>query len=75
MPVEMDSEYYKMNHTRRGMAIIFNHENFNSWFLKPRDGTNVDCDNLKRTMQGLGFEVTVHCNNKREELIKIVDEG
>ncbi|XP_036068295.1 caspase-6-like isoform X1 [Oryzias melastigma] len=42
-------EEYKMNHKRRGLALIFNQENF--FFrlkLSKRTGTNADCDNLEK---------------------------
>lgn len=43
------NEEYKMNHKKRGMALIFNHENF-YWHLRlhSRSGTNADRDNLVR---------------------------
>jgi caspase-like apoptosis-related cysteine protease len=75
MPVERGPGYYKMNHNRRGMAIIFNHEDFDNPSLKRRFGTNVDRDNLKHTLNGLGFEVTVYNDLKTEELMNIVVEG
>lgn len=48
--------YYRMDHPKRGLALIFNHESFSSG-LSPRTGTNVDCDDLKNCLAGLGFEV------------------
>ncbi|XP_009067765.1 PREDICTED: caspase-6, partial [Acanthisitta chloris] len=49
---------YKMNHQRRGIALIFNHEHF-YWQLRLSDrrGTFADRDNLKRSLTDLGFEV------------------
>lgn len=43
------NEEYKMNHKKRGMALIFNHENF-YWHLRlnSRSGTNADRENLVR---------------------------
>lgn len=43
------AEEYKMNHQRRGLALIFNHERF-FWHLRLQDrrGTWVDRNNLKR---------------------------
>jgi caspase-like apoptosis-related cysteine protease len=75
MPVDRYSEYYNMNHKRRGMAIIFNHEYFDDLLLESRDGTNFDRDKLEHTLKGLGFKVEVHDNKKRKNLMKIVDEG
>lgn len=43
------AEQYKMDHKRRGVALIFNHERF-FWHLTlpERRGTNADRDNLTR---------------------------
>lgn len=60
MPVERYASEYNMKHNRRGFAIIFNHEFFEIMSLKPRTGTNVDCENLRNTLQRLEFDVYVH---------------
>uniref|UniRef100_A0A8D1JXM9 Caspase-6 n=1 Tax=Sus scrofa TaxID=9823 RepID=A0A8D1JXM9_PIG len=46
------AEKYKMDHKRRGVALIFNHERF-FWHLTlpERRGTSADRDNLKRRYQ------------------------
>lgn len=75
MSVDRNSAYYKMSHKRRGMAIVFNHEYFDIQSLKRRNGTNVDRDNLKRTMKDLGFEVEVHDNLKSKDITKILDQA
>lgn len=59
MPVERYASEYNMKHGKRGMAIIFNHEHFEVMSLKPRAGTNVDCENLRNTLDRLHFDVTV----------------
>lgn len=59
MPVERYASEYNMKHGKRGMAIIFNHEHFEVMSLKPRAGTNVDCENLRNTLDRLNFDVTV----------------
>ncbi|XP_056631159.1 caspase-1-like isoform X2 [Diorhabda carinulata] len=59
MPVAKYSTHYKMNHKRRGLAYIFNHEFFEVGSLKPRGGTNEDCRNLKECLIALGFDVHV----------------
>lgn len=43
------AEQYKMDHKRRGIALIFNHERF-FWHLTlpDRRGTSADRDNLTR---------------------------
>ncbi|XP_070545462.1 caspase-6-like [Ptychodera flava] len=52
---------YNMNHTRRGLALIFNHEKFDWCFgQKRRVGTKVDADKLSERLKELGFEVNLH---------------
>ncbi|KAM7022102.1 caspase-6 [Passerculus sandwichensis] len=69
-------EKYKMDHQRRGVALIFNHKRF-SWQLNMRDrrGTEVDRDNLNHTLTNLGFEVRVFDNLKAEDVQKRIDEA
>ncbi|KRT78617.1 Peptidase, partial [Oryctes borbonicus] len=52
--------YYKMDHERRGSAIIFNHEHFTISGLKKLRGTQTDCENLKLQLESLYFDVVVH---------------
>ncbi|XP_055972797.1 caspase-6-like [Sorex fumeus] len=63
-------EKYKMNHTRRGIALIFNHEEFH-WYLglKSRVGTCVDRENLRRRLLELGFQVKCYDNLRAEEVL------
>lgn len=74
MPVDRNAPYYNMGHKSRGMALIFNHENFDIHSLKPRTGTNVDCDNLMKVLKGHGFRVTVKHNLKSEEINAYVQQ-
>ncbi|KAM6441367.1 caspase-6 isoform 1-T1 [Liasis olivaceus] len=62
---------YKMNHKRRGLALIFNHERF-FWHLKlpERRGTLADRDNLKRSLTELGFEVKCFDDLRAEEVLQ-----
>ncbi|CAG9840279.1 unnamed protein product [Diabrotica balteata] len=59
MPVHKYSSHYNMEHPKRGLALIFNHEIFECGNLKPRNGTNEDCKNLKECLIALGFDVHV----------------
>ncbi|KAJ8972474.1 hypothetical protein NQ314_000167 [Rhamnusium bicolor] len=59
MPVPKYATHYKMDHRKRGLAFIFNHEVFECGGLKSRSGTNEDCKNLKECLMGLGFDVQV----------------
>nr|XP_054489107.1 caspase-6 isoform X1 [Agelaius phoeniceus] len=69
-------EQYKMDHKRRGVALIFNHEHF-FWQLKlpDRRGTMVDRINLNRTLTDLGFEVRVFDDLKAKDVQKRIDEA
>jgi hypothetical protein len=57
------------------MAIIFNHECFDIPTLKRRNGTNVDRDNLERTLRDLDFQVEVYDNLNIKDITKILDQG
>ncbi|XP_014470308.1 PREDICTED: caspase-1-like isoform X2 [Dinoponera quadriceps] len=69
-PTDRYAFYYKMSHEKRGLAIIFNHEFFTVSHLKPRCGTNVDCENLSNTLKNLGFEVNDFHNSTHKDIIK-----
>ncbi|XP_077983052.1 caspase-6-like [Glandiceps talaboti] len=52
---------YKMDHCKRGIALILNHEGFHpSIYRKRRVGTQIDADKLELRFQRLGFDVQVH---------------
>jgi hypothetical protein len=70
MPVDRDSETYNMNHKQRGLAIIFNHKTFDKNLdLGIRNGTDVDRDNLVKTLEELDFEVQVHNDLTYKKLV------
>lgn len=69
-PTERYATHYKMNHSKRGMALIFNHEFFTMSHLKARSGTNVDCDNLINTLKSFGFEVNDLHNSTHSDIVK-----
>ncbi|XP_067424313.1 caspase-6 [Emydura macquarii macquarii] len=66
---------YKMNHKRRGVALIFNHERF-YWHLTlpDRRGTHADRENLKRSLTELGFEVICFDDLKAEDVLQNIYE-
>ena len=75
MPVERDAEFYNMNHRRRGIAIIFNHKNFDQRLgLKTRNGTDADRDNLRITLRQMDFEVKVFNDASYKEIERILEE-
>jgi hypothetical protein len=60
-PVGPDAEEYKMDHEKRGKAIIFNHEKYSTPLNLPeRTGTNTDKIILKQRFEKLKFEVDVY---------------
>ncbi|NWU99840.1 CASP6 protein, partial [Upupa epops] len=67
---------YKMNHQRRGLALIFNHEHF-YWHLRlpERRGTFADRNNLIRSLTDLGFEVRCFDDLKAEEVLQKIYEA
>ncbi|XP_078033261.1 caspase-1 [Augochlora pura] len=69
-PTERYATHYNMNHSKRGLAIIFNHEFFTITHLKPRCGTNVDCENLVNTLKSLGFEVNDFHNSTHRDIVR-----
>ncbi|XP_045848495.1 group XIIA secretory phospholipase A2 isoform X3 [Meles meles] len=70
------AEKYKMDHKRRGTALIFNHERFFWHLMLPeRRGTNADRDNLTRRFSELGFEVKCFNDLKAEELLLRIHEA
>lgn len=65
-----------MNHQRRGVALIFNHEHFRGDLNLPcRHGTTADGDNLNHTLTGLGFEVRVFENLEAELVLQKIHEA
>ncbi|XP_014208798.1 caspase-1-like [Copidosoma floridanum] len=73
-PTERYATHYNMNHGKRGLAIIFNHEFFNVSHLKPRCGTNIDCENLTNTLKSLGFDVNDFHNYTHKDIHKYLEK-
>lgn len=74
MPVDRYASEYNMRHSKRGLAIIFNHEHFEIMSLKSRTGTNVDCENLRNTLERLQFDVVVHKDFRYGEIQQRIEE-
>ncbi|XP_034245435.1 caspase-1-like isoform X2 [Thrips palmi] len=73
MPVERTAVYYNMNHKKRGIAIILNHEHFRANLnLRSRSGTNLDSKKLENTLQGLGFDPWSYYDRSLEEVHQII---
>ncbi|XP_038837563.1 caspase-6-like isoform X2 [Salvelinus namaycush] len=70
------ADEYKMNHKRRGLALIFNQEHF-FWHLRmpSRNGTNADRSNLVKRFEDLNFEVQAFDNLKVEEVLDKISQA
>lgn len=75
MPVERYASEYNMNHAKRGLALVFNHEHFDIPSLKSRTGTNVDCENLCDTLKGLHFEVSMYKDFRSADIQHEIQSG
>ena len=60
-----------MNHPKRGMALVFNHENFDYHTgMNRRVGSSHDVENLKVHLGRLGFDVMVFQDVTAMEVMK-----
>lgn len=69
MAVESDAAFYRMNHKRRGQAIIFVHDHFDDPSLQPRNCAQHDTDITRHAFEHLGFQVKEYWNLTRKELL------
>lgn len=74
MPVERYASEYNMDHSKRGIAMIFNHEVFEIPSLKPRAGTNVDCDNLCKALAQMHFDVKLYKDLRLRDMMQRIEE-
>ncbi|KAG5684558.1 hypothetical protein PVAND_013783 [Polypedilum vanderplanki] len=69
-PINIEREY-DMNNEHRGIAVIFNHENFEyETFQSQRQGTHFDLDRLRETLQKLDFDVREFTDLRRDAIMK-----
>lgn len=74
MVTERKATHYKMDHERRGVALIFNQESFRPELgLKARAGTDKDCEALESSLKQIGFEVHVFKDLDYNDLITHVE--
>jgi hypothetical protein len=64
---------YKMDHPRRGLAIVLNHKNFNN-NAQQRNGTNIDRKKIKATLKKLDFEVKIYDDLCATEIMDILEK-
>lgn len=65
-------DVYKMSHKNRGDALIFNQEYFET--LDRRRGTNVDCEKLRQTLEGLHFDVKIYKDYWHTAIRSVLEE-
>ncbi|XP_076262945.1 caspase-1-like isoform X2 [Rhynchophorus ferrugineus] len=68
-----EDDFYKMDHGYRGVALIFNHENFDSPFLNSRRGTSKDATDLRDVLSKLGFRVDLYNDQSKNEIFEIIN--
>ena len=72
--IRREAREYKMNHRRRGRAVVFNQINFALAGWPKRDGAETDGENLTRTLSALGFTVEVYEDKQGSEIETILEE-
>merc|ERR1711892_555666 len=76
VPEKKASRCYRMDHPRRGRALIFNQWSFEEekrLGLGRRDGTDQDVVNLRSTLDSLNFDVIVHQDKRCREIEDILE--
>ncbi|RZB40830.1 Peptidase C14 domain containing protein [Asbolus verrucosus] len=66
------ADHYKMDHPKRGTAIIFNHVKFSSSKIRKREGSNKDRDELTAVLQELDFDVIAHDDLTEKEILGVL---
>ncbi|KAK7111183.1 caspase-3-like isoform X2 [Littorina saxatilis] len=67
---------YKMDHARRGRAIIINNETFHhDLYLGQRTGTDRDAENMESLLSELGFDITARKNCTAAEMKSMLVEA
>nr|XP_008200439.2 PREDICTED: uncharacterized protein LOC103314919 [Tribolium castaneum] len=69
------SDFYKMDHSRRGMAVIFNHVHFSIPECSRRDGSDKDRDDLVDVLHDLDFDVVAHDDLTAHEIVDVLITG
>ena len=67
MGLDREAREYDMSHPRRGRALLFNQS-------MGRQGSEQDCLALDATLAGLGFEVTVYRDSRKQEVVRLMEE-
>lgn len=76
VPVNKTDERYKMDHDRRGRAVIFCHVNFEERLnLTKRDDGEESAQELEKALKTLGFDVVIHYDLTFDELKEKLEES
>lgn len=62
---------YNCDNPKAGIALIFNHESFD--VNESRIGTDIDRDQIKKTLDNYGFDVRVYDDSTFEEINDILE--
>lgn len=68
-----DDLYYNMDNPRRGVALIFNHVNFDK--MSKRHGSEYDRDRIENVLKYLHFETRVYNDLSYFEVLDTLDAG
>lgn len=68
------SDFYNMGHSKRGIALIFNHETFDDAENKKRDGTEKDQERLEKMLKHFQFEIRPYKDLKYGKMMNILRE-
>ena len=72
----IDSPSYDFSHADRGMAIVINNIKFEARTMqKSREGAQYDTDNVRATLDLLGFNVLCYENLTTTEMVKVLRTG
>ncbi|XP_025101960.1 caspase-7-like [Pomacea canaliculata] len=75
-PIVEDPDEYNFSHSRRGLALIIDNENFTSASRLPsRQGSDKDLTSLGDMFNRLGFEVEGYKDLKGEDMWKVLTEA
>ncbi|XP_026285621.1 caspase-2 isoform X1 [Frankliniella occidentalis] len=74
-PAKKNATHYNMEHKERGLALIFNHENFSIPRLNLKSSPRiVDCENFKNTLESIGFKVHIYSDFTVSEINEVILE-
>lgn len=73
--IDKNEDLYKMNHPKRGMALIFNHQQFDSSALDERHGTEKDATTLTKVLKKHKFNVAIYNDLNYGAIYDVLVEG